>query len=40
MASIIQLRRDTAARWTSINPILAEGEKGYELDSIGTEEAL
>ena len=40
MSTIIQSRRDTAARWTSINPILAEGEKGYETDSIGTEEAL
>jgi mucin-19 len=26
----IQLRRDTADNWTSINPILAEGEIGYE----------
>ena len=26
----IQLRRDTAENWTSINPILAEGEIGYE----------
>jgi sugar lactone lactonase YvrE len=26
----IQLRRDTADNWTSINPILAQGEIGYE----------
>ena len=26
----IQLRRDTADNWTAINPILAEGEIGYE----------
>jgi hypothetical protein len=25
----IQLRRDTAANWTSANPVLAEGEVGY-----------
>lgn len=33
MADIIQLRRDLAANWTSINPILADGEIGYEKDS-------
>jgi hypothetical protein len=33
MASKIQLRRDTAANWTSINPILSQGEPGYEIDS-------
>jgi len=29
----IQLRRDTAADWTSANPILAEGEMGIETDT-------
>jgi len=33
MPSIIQLRRDTAANWTSVNPILADGEQGYEKDT-------
>lgn len=28
-----QLRRDTAANWTSFNPVLAAGEIGYETDS-------
>lgn len=28
----IQLRRDTAANWTSTNPTLAAGEVGYETD--------
>lgn len=27
------LRRDTAANWTSVNPILAQGEQGYETDT-------
>lgn len=27
------MRRDTKARWTQYNPILLEGEEGYELDS-------
>jgi hypothetical protein len=40
MSTIIQFRRGTAAEWTAANPTLAEGEKGYETDSIGTEEAL
>lgn len=31
MAQQIQLRRGTAAEWTSANPILAAGEKGVEL---------
>jgi hypothetical protein len=31
MAQIIQLRNDAAANWTSVNPILAIGEPGYEL---------
>jgi hypothetical protein len=29
----IQLRRDSAADWTSANPVLAEGEIGLELDT-------
>lgn len=29
----IQLRRDTAANWTSVNPILAQGEEGLETDT-------
>lgn len=33
MADIIQLRRDTAANWTSENPTLANGEVGYETDT-------
>ena len=33
MASRIQERRDTAANWKSVNPILAEGEPGHETDT-------
>lgn len=33
VASIIQLRRDTAANWTSVDPTLANGEAGYETDT-------
>jgi len=33
MAFRIQLRRDTADNWTTENPILLEGEMGYETDS-------
>lgn len=33
MAVIIQLRRDTAANWTSNNPTLAQGELGIETDT-------
>ena len=33
MAIQIQLRRDTAANWTSNNPILAAGEIGVETDT-------
>ena len=33
MAVIIQIRRDTAANWTSTDPILAQGEMGYETDT-------
>jgi hypothetical protein len=31
MATQIQTRRDTAANWTSSNPVLAQGEIGIEL---------
>lgn len=30
---LIQVRRDTAANWTSINPVLAAGEIGYETNT-------
>lgn len=30
----IQLRHDTAANWTSANPVLLEGEVGLELDTL------
>ena len=33
MADIIQIRRDSAADWTSIDPTIAEGEFGYETDT-------
>lgn len=33
MATLIQLRRDTAANWTSVNPTLAQGEIGIETDT-------
>lgn len=33
MADRIQHRRDTAERWKQYNPILLEGEVGYELDT-------
>jgi hypothetical protein len=29
----IQVRRDTAANWTSVNPTLAAGEIGFESDT-------
>jgi len=29
----IQLRRDLAYEWTSVNPLLAQGEMGVELDT-------
>jgi hypothetical protein len=28
-----RLRRDTAAEWTRVNPVLADGEPGYEKDT-------
>lgn len=33
MAVRIQLRRDIAVRWNTVNPVLAEGEIGLELDT-------
>jgi hypothetical protein len=33
MADMIQIRRDTAANWTSANPILAQGELGAETNT-------
>lgn len=33
MAIHIQLRRDSALQWTSVNPILADGEIGLETDT-------
>ena len=36
MSFKIQLRRGTAATWTSINPILAQGEYGFETDTLKT----
>lgn len=33
MADRMQFRRDTAANWTAYNPILLEGELGFELDT-------
>ena len=29
----LQFRRDYAATWASINPVLASGETGIEIDS-------
>lgn len=33
MSAIIQIRRDLAATWTSVNPTLASGEIGLETDT-------
>jgi hypothetical protein len=33
MADKIQVRRDTAANWTTNNPVLADGEPGFESDT-------
>jgi hypothetical protein len=33
MATKLQIRRDTAANWTSANPTLSAGEFGYETDT-------
>lgn len=32
MADLIQMRRDTAQNWATANPILGEGELGFETD--------
>jgi hypothetical protein len=31
MANRIQLRRDTTANWNNVNPVLADGEPGYDI---------
>ena len=31
--ALIQVRRDTAAQWFSVNPTLAPGEQGFETDT-------
>ena len=36
MADIIQIRRDTVDNWTSVNPVLANGEQGLETDTLKT----
>lgn len=33
MAIPIQIRRDTSTNWTTVDPLLAEGELGYETDT-------
>ena len=33
MADRIQIIRDTKARWADLNPILAAGEMGFEIDN-------
>ena len=33
MAIEIQVRRDTAANWTAVDPLIAEGEMGLETDT-------
>jgi hypothetical protein len=33
MASKIQVRRDSSNNWTTTNPILSQGEPGYEIDT-------
>lgn len=33
MARKFQFRRDTAAQWTLVNPVLAAGEPGFEIDT-------
>ncbi len=33
MAERIQIRRDTPANWAAQNPVLAQGEPGYDLDN-------
>ena len=34
LEATIKVRRDTAANWTTENPILEEGEFGFEIDTI------
>jgi len=34
MAVTIKIRRDTAAKWASTNPILSAGEPGFETDTL------
>jgi hypothetical protein len=33
MAYTYKLRRDLSSRWTTVNPVLAQGEPGYEFDT-------
>lgn len=33
MSQVIQVRHDTAANWTSVNPVLALAEQGFETDT-------
>lgn len=33
MADIIQIRRDTSTNWTTVNPILAQGELAFETNT-------
>ncbi len=33
MSTQIQIRRDTSSNWNSVDPVLAEGELGYDLTS-------
>ena len=33
MANRLQLRRDGAQQWANVNPILAQGELGIEIDT-------
>lgn len=35
MPNLIQLRRDTAANWAAVNPVLAQGEMGVDLTNKG-----
>lgn len=34
MADLIQMRRDTAQNWAIANPVLGEGELGFETDTM------
>lgn len=33
MANLIQLRRDSSIAWNNVNPVLSQGEPGFEIDS-------